>query len=107
SHRAAGGGSRASARGTSATDLLELDAEAPVSPGETGAVHVAEQSPLRSQEVCFGIQPFYARAMRRAGAPVASLTFAKPTTSVAPAAGTLSRLATFSRPQRPDGNHAR
>lgn len=46
-------------------------------------------------------------AMSRAGPPVASFTFASPTTSVAPEAGTRSRLATFSRPQRPDGSHSR
>src|SRR5262245_26146757 len=46
--------------------------------------------------------PDQIRAISRAGPPVASLTLATPTTSVAPAAGTLSRLATFSRPQRPD-----
>ncbi len=38
--------------------------------------------------------------------PVGSFTLEAPTTSVAPEAGTLSRLATFSRPQRPDGSHA-
>src|SRR5256886_1536918 len=38
--------------------------------------------------------------MRRAGPPVASFTFASPTTSIAPEGGTLSRLATFSNPQR-------
>lgn len=47
----------------------------------------------------------YTSAMSRAGPPVAPFTFAIPTTSVAPAAGTWSRLATFSRPQRPDGSH--
>lgn len=43
-------------------------------------------------------------ARRRTGAPVASFTLGRPTTSVAPAAGTLSRLATFSSPQRPAGS---
>src|SRR5262245_28735476 len=51
--------------------------------------------------------PCHTSARRRAGPPVASFTFAKPTTSMAPTAGTLSRLATFSNPQRPDGNQAR
>ena len=34
----------------------------------------------------------------------ASFTFAIPTTRIAPEGGTFSRLATFSRPQRPDGS---
>src|SRR5262249_261969 len=46
------------------------------------------------------------RAMRRAGPPVASFTFANPPASVAPEGGTLSRLATFSKPQRPEGSQA-
>ena len=46
-------------------------------------------------------------ANNRAGPPVASLILAKPTTKVAPTAGTLSRLATFSSPQRPLGSQSR
>src|SRR5215210_3933860 len=50
---------------------------------------------------------FQTSAISRAGPPVASFTFATPTTRVAPDAGIRSRLATFSRPQRPDGSQAR
>jgi hypothetical protein len=49
-------------------------------------------------------QENHTSAMTLARPPVASFTFAAPTTSVAPASGTLSRLATFSSPQRPDGS---
>src|SRR5262249_50794555 len=48
----------------------------------------------------------HTRAMTLARPPVESFTFEAPTTTVAPASGTLSRLATFSRPQRPDGSHS-
>ena len=45
-------------------------------------------------------------ARSRTGPPVAPFTLGRPTTRVAPDAGTLSRPATFSSPQRPDGNQA-
>src|SRR6266851_9364101 len=44
-------------------------------------------------------------AKMRLGAALAPLTFGRPTISVAPIAGTLSRLVRFSIPQRPDGSH--
>ena len=46
----------------------------------------------------------YTSARMRAGPPVASFTLGSPATSVAPVAGTLSRLAMFSMPQRPAGS---
>src|SRR5437660_8696867 len=48
----------------------------------------------------------HTRAMSRAGPPVAPSTLANPTTRVAPDAGTWSRFATFSSPQRPEGSQA-
>jgi hypothetical protein len=66
------------------------------SPGTRGAC-LGASSPERCRQTS---------AMRRTGPPVASFTFANPTTSVAPEGGTLSRLATFSKPQRPDGSQA-
>ena len=46
------------------------------------------------------------RASTRVGPPVAPLNLGAPTTSVAPRAGTLSRLATHSSPHRPEGSQA-
>ena len=46
----------------------------------------------------------HTNAITRARPPVESFTFEAPTTRVAPASGTLPRLATFSSPQRPDGS---
>ena len=45
-------------------------------------------------------------ARMRAGPPVPPLCLGAPITSVAPLAGTLSRLAMFSMPNRPEGSQA-
>jgi hypothetical protein len=49
--------------------------------------------------------PHATSAITRLGPPVAPLILGPPATMVAPVAGSWSRLASASRPQRFDGNH--
>ena len=99
-------------RSTSATNgppnTVLGTSKAPVSWREAGALSICKthERSRTWQQLGLDQLPRQTSAMRRAGPPVASFTFANPTTSMAPEGGTLSRLATFSNPQRPDGNHA-
>src|SRR5262249_35293693 len=94
-------------RGSPAQAKRQREA-APVSWREAGALSICKtrERSRTWQQLGLDQRPRQTSAMRRAGPPVASFTFANPTTSMAPEGGTLSRLATFSNPQRPEGNHA-
>src|SRR5262245_1596804 len=62
--------------------------------------------PQKGAEVGPPLLVRHTSASTRVGPPVAPLNLGAPTTSVAPRAGTLSRLATHSSPQRPEGSQA-